>query len=261
MKKTLLIILLLLLGCEEEQTVEIELPIEDYYVVSSEVEAGSEFVDVKISKTVPISSDIGSANTIIDSAVVYILLNNVRVLPLQFNAETESYRNKEDLNIDAGSFLELFINIGGTEIYSFTSIPEEAITASPRLNGNNQIEISINSKKETVYGAIWWAKEADEPLKKAVTFPELFKSELEEVLTVNTGIVNPDILRSPTLDSLYIQVISFDAQYLDYYNTKENNKPIEDVFSDGGGSVRWNVKGKNVIGMFVGTNYGKRIPL
>ncbi len=51
---------------------------------------------------------------------------------------------------------------------------------------------------------------------------------------------------------LNLEVYSFDSDYREYYYSRKNNKPIENIFSEGGGSVFWNVQGENVIGMFIG---------
>jgi hypothetical protein len=51
-------------------------------------------------------------------------------------------------------------------------------------------------------------------------------------------------------------VYAFDSAYREYFNTKENNQPIQDSFAQGGGLINWNVQGNNTIGLFIGIAKG-----
>ena len=60
------------------------------------------------------------------------------------------------------------------------------------------------------------------------------------------------IFRAVIVSLLYAQVYSFDVQYLNYFKSKNNNQPSDNVFAQGGDQIAWNVIGDHVIGLFMG---------
>lgn len=254
----LICISVFLFSCEEESVVEIPLPFEKNYVISAEIKANQNFSGIKITQTVPTNEDISDTDYFVTDAIAYIQLNQIRIVPLQYKGEGK-YEPEEIFLIEQATEVELFITLRGNEYYSSTIVPANPTYSNPRLNTANQLEIDVQAVKGFAYGALWYAKDKNAPPKRATKFPELKKNEIGGTLKVNSAVIPTDILNSGDLDSLYIQLIAFDEQYYDYYETRENNNPIEDIFSGGGGSVSWNIKGQGAIGLFIGSNYSKLI--
>ena len=61
-----------------------------------------------------------------------------------------------------------------------------------------------------------------------------------------------EYLNTTAQERLGVEIYAWDKSYKKYFETKDNNKPIDDIFSQSGGSINWNVTGNNVIGMFIG---------
>jgi hypothetical protein len=53
-------------------------------------------------------------------------------------------------------------------------------------------------------------------------------------------------------DRYYVRVYSFDKQYKEYFETKNGNKAIENIFAQGASTVNWNIEGDKTIGLFIG---------
>ena len=58
-----------------------------------------------------------------------------------------------------------------------------------------------------------------------------------------------------------MQIYSFDRSFDAYFKTKTQNEEINNPYVQGSGSTVWNVKGDNVIGMFLGLNKSDFIPV
>ena len=77
-------------------------------------------------------------------------------------------------------------------------------------------------------------------------------NDKDEVVIVRTGSLPSIYLTNIDEYRLNLEIYAFDKDYKAYYNSRKNNKPVENIFSEGGGSVFWNVQGENVIGTFIG---------
>ena len=72
----------------------------------------------------------------------------------------------------------------------------------------------------------------------------------------------PEDFRSPAYnDSRFIQVVSFDKSFKNYFHSRTSGQGINDPFVQGGGVVEWNVQGDKVIGMFIGVSLGDVVPV
>jgi len=247
--------LILFFACQEEQVIEIPLPYKNIYVVSAELQANTNFKGIRISKTIPLTENFSNTNTVVEDAIVYLRIDSLRIIPLKYSTN-KYYKPLEPFTIDRGQYIEVFINVENKDFYASTHIPKDLVVSNPKINNKGQLEALVLAEENSVYSALWYAQNTNGPVKKATSFESINRSSKKDFISVNTSPIPQDILKS---DSLYIQIIAFDKQYWDYFETRENNKPIEDIFASSGGSVVWNVRGDNVIGLVIGTNYSMLI--
>ena len=114
----------------------------------------------------------------------------------------------------------------------------------------------VKSNLSEGYGAIWLMTNnvLSKPFDQSKDFFSIVTNldpGADEIL-IRTTLLSDKYLSSFYSDKIFIQIFSFDESYYKYFKTKNNNSPIEDNFSQGGGPINWNVQGNNVIGMFIG---------
>ena len=110
---------------------------------------------------------------------------------------------------------------------------------------------TVLSEPNVVYGATWVIL-IDTMAVVADNFKEINEDNENTLLTVNTQAIPQNLLPYVLSNTRFVKVYAFDRPYIDYFNTRENNQPLDDYFTQGGGPVAWNVYGENVIGMFIG---------
>jgi hypothetical protein len=250
-------ILTAFIGCEDVSVVNPDLSYKEYIVVRAELVANEDFTGVKFTRTQPLNQQYDSTTAAITANVTaYLKINGVQVIPLH-HAGNGIYLAIDRIRIQPGYTYELFAEIGDTGIYSKTSIPQIPVVVSTQFVNGSHFQASVSTKTNEVYGAAWEIYEyaANNILDGATDFKEIVQNTNEfnkTPIPVNT-LDLPDKYRSNNYSNLwYIRVYAFDPAYFSYFLSRNDNKPVSDVFSQGGGPINWNVVGNNVIGMFIG---------
>jgi hypothetical protein len=257
------IILLLIPGflfsaCENSTDVNTELPYEEYTVINAQLSAFEICQGVMITHTLPLDVPYDITKAEIKDAVVYILENGIRVIPLHYNSNG-LYKPLGDITIKAGTRYELFSTINNKSIYSETIVPEMPNVLDVSNVNNDYLTAQVEAKPGEAYGAAWIITTGGNSLKA----DDFFSIETTDQYPSNVFVRSQDIpapYNSPAYrDNMYIQVYAFDKSYKDYFRSKTNNDPINNTFTSGGGSIAWNVYGDHVIGLFIGLAEGYQI--
>jgi hypothetical protein len=240
----------ILVSCENSQIVESDAPYQQYIVVNAEINPEALFPGVTFTKTLPIGVTYDIKTAELKDVTAYLRVNGVQIVPLHYSGDG-LYKPMYDFLIHAGATCELFAERQGTVIYSSTYIPFPPEINSVSYNaGGNYLQAFIKPKPGEVYGAIWLIGTSN---IAATTFPEITSPDANTYnVSVNTTAM-PDQYAGVNYNGMRnIQVVSYDKQYKDYFNSIKVNVPLGNAFLQNGGTAAWNVFGNNVIGMFIG---------
>jgi hypothetical protein len=248
-------LILLLVSCEEIDVVELDIDYTEKIVVQSELIAGEFFEGVYLSKTLPLNERYSPEVAEITDAALFLILDSVKVIPLHYRG-LGKYESFNPFKVVSNQTFELFGEVGKTKLYAKTIIPNMPLYSNSRFVPEGYLSTSVKLNSGEAYGAIWLM--ANNVLSKPFDQSKDFFSILtkldpdDEEMLVRTTLLNNEYFSSYYSDKIFIQIYSFDQSYYKYFKTKNNNSPIEDNFSQGGGPIDWNVEGHNVIGMFIG---------
>ncbi len=249
------IFVLILVGCEKTDTVEINLPNQEYIVIQAKLIADEDFQGLRITRTLPVNETYDIKKAEIKNAFVYLRRNDVQIIPLHYTLNG-IYVTTSALPIVSGDKYELIGEANGHKFYSKTFIPQVPVVTNFDYNANQYyMEANVKSHPNEVYGSLWVI---DGNLNRAA-------DDFYSVINTNTGdtLTNPlSTTRTQELPEIYrsfsynnrrsVLVYSFDKQFEPFFNSKNNNQPVESYFQEGGGTISWNVQGDGVIGLFIG---------
>lgn len=251
----LIVLLILFISCEEISIIEEDIPYEELYVINGQVVGNTRDVEVTITKSFPIEMNVERGDVEIDSLVVFIIAENQGVWALKSD-EDGNYNPIEEVIVDVGATYELYIVFNNEKrIFTSTYVPPtpevEEILIEDRF-----ITCKVMPAENTVYGCkyhITSLRDGNKFFNETIFYELTNRLEnIEQAVSFRTSNLPDEYLSEPDEYSVSVEIFAFDEVYKDYYETRENNKPIENIFSEGGGSVFWNVEGENVIGMFIG---------
>lgn len=247
--------IILLLSCEEIDVVELNIDYTEKIVVQSELIAGDFFDGVYLSKTLPLNERYNTEKAEITDATLFLIVDSVKIIPLHYRGSGK-YESFNEFIVVSNQTYELFGEVGKTKLYAKTIIPNMPLFSNEKFVPDGYLSTIVKSYSGEAYGAIWLMANnvLSRPFDQSKDFfsiTTMLKPGDDEMI-IRTTILNTDYLSSFYSDKIFIQIFSFDQSYYKYFKTKNNNSPIEDNFSQGGGPIDWNVEGHNVIGMFIG---------
>ncbi|MBL1211794.1 MAG: DUF4249 family protein [Ignavibacteriae bacterium] len=251
----LIFILSFLIACENIDLIEIEIDFVEQVVVRADLVKDSLFQGVAFTKTLPLKEEYQIEKAELTNVIAYLKVNYTQIIPLHYSSDG-IYKPYYDLNVTGGNTYELFAEVNGKVIYSITRVPNEPEVTAINNANYNFLEANIKAHPDEVYGSFWFIKTSpnSEPSFKSLDYHSIVgASNLNQNLAFTRTTDIPDELKtSYFLERLYIQVAAFDKAYKEFFKTKDNNQPIDDVFAQGGGPINWNIQGENVIGLFIG---------
>jgi len=264
MKKNIYILLILYIvttACENEQIVDVDVVHDEFTVVQSELRSNSFFRGVRFTKTLPIGVPYDIKSAELKNITAYLRIDSVQIVPLHYTSDG-IYDPLYNFYVSSGTVFELFAEREGTFIYAKTVIPEKPTVISTGYSSGNYLHASVRTHRDEVYAALWAI--SGTPFIKAddyysVSVPTEF--DPVSMVDVRTSPL-PEDFQSPNYNnSRYIQVVSFDKSFKNYFQSRTSGQGINDPFVQGGGTVEWNVQGDKVIGMFIGISVGDVIPV
>lgn len=251
-----LLTIILFSSCENEEVLYPEIAFKEQIVIQSEMHPFETFPGVRITKTLPVGSIFNITEAEVKTAVVYIRINNIQIVPLHYVSEG-LYKPLYDFNVEQRQKYELFGEFEDKTFYSKTIIPSKPIVISTTYNNiDHYVQAELNTFTDEVYSALWVVNTGN--LKTEENYFNVFKAENNSIanIHVRTG-EYPEIYQSATYNgSRYIQVCSFDKSFDNYFKTFGSTSTINNPYVQGSGVTIWNVQGNDVIGMFIGVAKG-----
>ncbi|PIQ09470.1 MAG: hypothetical protein COW71_06400 [Ignavibacteriales bacterium CG18_big_fil_WC_8_21_14_2_50_31_20] len=243
-----------LLNCEQIDVIESDIPFQEFNVVSGRLIGDSSSVKISFTKSFPIELNLTREDVALKEVTAYIWSETQGIFTLKHEKDG-IYSPVNNLYVIQGIKYELFAEFEGKRIYSVTTIPKEPIIAEAKLEGE-YLKCVVVPNPRSVYAAKYSIKSLDSNYESYVDsiFYEVTSKLADTLNTIEVRTSNIPIVYFENPEKYKVEIIlySFDEPYKDYFSTRENNKPIENIFSEGGGSVFWNVSGKNTIGLFMG---------
>ena len=259
MKKYFLIITALsfifIFGCENVDEISPDVSYKQYIVVRGELKAYSPFEGVTFTKTLPLNENYDINKAELKNVTAYLRINGIRIITLRY-LQDGLYAPLDTITIAPGSTYELFAQYDNTTIYSITKVPLPPRIISASLKDNRYIEVMVRPDPGEVYGAGWeiYNSVTQNLYDESTDFRTIVQqsNNLDTNLAVDTKDL-PEEYNSGTYNNLiYAQVYAFDSPYFNYFGSKNNNQPSENIFTQGGDQISWNVEGDHVIGLFIG---------
>ncbi|MCF6270126.1 MAG: DUF4249 domain-containing protein [Melioribacteraceae bacterium] len=244
----------LFLHCEQIDVIESDIPYKEFYIVNGRLVGGSSDVRVSFTKSFPIEANVPREAVALKDVTAYIWSETQGIFPLKY-VEDGIYIPASTLTIKEGVTYELYGKYKEERIFSVTEVPSRQTIVEAKLQGNYLLCQVIPNVK-TVYAAKYILTSTSPYLESYSEdiFFEVSGKTLDTLNTIDVRTSTIPLVYFENSENYILEVVlySFDEAYKDYFSTRENNKPIENIFSEGGGSVYWNVYGKNTIGLFIG---------
>jgi hypothetical protein len=242
-------------GCENIDEINPDVGYKQYIVVRGELKAYSPFEGVTFTKTLPLDESYDIKKAELKDVTAYLRINGIRIITLRY-LQDGLYAPLDTITVKPGFTYELFAQYNNTTIYSITKVPQPPGIISASLKNNRFIEVMVQPKPNEVYGAGWEIYNSVTKIlyDESTDFLNIVQASnsQETNLAVDTKDL-PENYASGSYNSLiYAQVYAFDSPYLNYFGSKNNNQPSENVFAQGGDQISWNVNGDHVIGLFIG---------
>lgn len=258
MKKIFLVlfsILILFNGCENVSDVETVIPYKEELIVRGVLKAGKIFEGVSFTKTLPLYVEYKIELAELKNVIAYLKEDGIKVIPLQY-VGGGIYKPKNSLIPQTGKLYELYASWNGRDVYAKTIVPEEPeireVKFSSIGNEENFMTGKVTIRPGEVYGSSISLYDNGVTEWESDNVHSLVGVSGSGLELVRTPKIPKDYYNSPSYRSiLTMHVFAFDKQYFDYFKTQNANEPIKNAFSQGGGSIIWNVKGEG-IGMFIG---------
>lgn len=256
----LLIAAFLFCSCENEEIVNADLDYKELIVVQSEIIANRYFKNVRITRTLPIGANFNINDAEIKNAITYLRINKIQIIPLHYQQEGK-YEPLYDFYINEGDYVELFGEVNGINLYSKTKIPVKPQTVSTNLDRTSWFaEAVVKPAVDEVYSALWGINTGSIVFSKyffTVSVPSSFAPG--SIVKTRTPNFPQEYREFEYNGKRFIQVYAFDTAFEKYFRTRGSNQEINNPFVQGSGKTEWNVIGKNVIGLFIGSNKSELI--
>lgn len=241
-------------GCEDIGIVEKDISFINLYVVDGQISPGEIDPTINFTKSIPINENYNIENTALTKVNAYIWSSDQGIFNLE-HVGNGQYRPTR-LKILPNSTYELFAEINGTRIYSKTKVPSvPKVIGIQKIKSRMVCEVAAN--KNEVYSCIFIVYETNAFGTRIFKFREKEFSSVEGpkengIIEIRTGIIPQDI---SSKYKIAVEIYAWDESYKEYFETMNNNKQIDDIFSQGGGLINWNVHGDNTIGLFMGYSF------
>ncbi len=245
---------ILTLSCEQIDVIESSIPYQEFNIVNGRLIGDSTKVEVSFTKSFPIEENLSRDDVALKNVTAYIWSETQGIFTLK-HVKDGMYSPINELYVQQGVKYELYGEYQSERIYSTTSIPREPEIVEAKIEGK-YLKCVVVPNSKSVYAAKYFLQSLD---KEYESFSDTIFYEVTSKLVdtlnaveVRTSDIPISYYENPEKYKVEIILYSFDEIYKDYFSTRENNKPIENIFSEGGGSVYWNVSGENTIGLFLG---------
>ena len=227
------------------------LPYVERPVIAAQVLEGADSVHLSVTRTLPTTSAYDPSAAAVTDAAVTVRTGGT-AYPVVHRGDGRY--SAGGLRVAAGAIFDLDLTWNGHAVTSQTFVPAPAQVGSssfaPEQTGGTLRSVIMPRPGETYCQS--WAIRG--PAGRRLT-GGTFTSALEGTGTSDSLVLSEAYSSLPLQagDTLYAVVHAFDSQFTAYFASRGANRPGHDdlVFSEAGGTVRWNVHGDG-IGMFIG---------
>ncbi|MFH1196747.1 MAG: DUF4249 family protein [bacterium] len=262
MKERYLVFILIIsfmIGCQDN-VVENDLGYVEKFIVRSKLEAGKP-ISVYFGKTLPPNQPFDISKAFVSDVNARIVYKG-RDYPL-IHESNGNYKTKNDLAASNGETYELFAEWNGKSAYAITQVPFTTTFQGAKVipdttqpgDTTYYFEGFLTPRPGAVYGATWSIISNDNTFTEEDTvIVNLLREkdkDLKGFLLLQTRNISNELL-SKYRDFLFIRIHAFDEQFYNYFITQDANNASTNIFSQAGVNLRWNVKGENALGMFIG---------
>ena len=241
-------------GCENVDVINPETNYEEDIVVRAELKANEIFKGVTFTRTLPLNENYDIKKAELKNVTAYLKINDFRIVTLKYSSDG-LYTPLDSIRIKNDYKYELFAKVDSITIYSVTTVPSSPKIQNASLIDNRLITVTVKPTANEVYGAAWEILNGNSVIDEANDFQTIVQpsdNELNSTISVNTKDLPEDYTAGSFRNLLYAKVVSFDTPYFEYFKSRNNNQPSENIFAQGGDLIAWNVKGDHVIGLFIG---------
>ncbi len=246
---------LLVSSCENSTDVVVDLPYTEYTVVDAQLTAFQVFQGVTLTHTLPLGEEFDIKKAEIKDAVMYMVENGVRIIPLHYFADGV-YKPLQDIIIKVHNQYELYAAVGSKSIYSETTVPEIPEVVGVIDVDNQYLSAEVTAKPGEAYAAAWLLSAGGELMTAGDFFEVVTPDQYPANVLVRSMDIPAPYNTSTYRDRVYIKVFAFDKVYKEYFITKTGSNQQSNTFTAGGGAVAWNVSGDHTIGLFIGAAEG-----
>ena len=157
MKKmiSIIVVVLLIIGCENEQVVNTSIAHEEFTVVQAELRPDARFPGVRFTRTLPLGTPYDIEQAELENISAYLRIDSVQFIPLHYTSKG-MYKPLYDFYVETGQVYELFAERDETFIYSKTIVPEIPLIVQSNYNRSGYyLEAEVRSFQNEVYSALW----------------------------------------------------------------------------------------------------------
>lgn len=250
---TLLSLMILFYQCEQIGVIESDIPYNEVFIVNGRLIGDSSEVQVSFTRSFPIEKDLTIDQVALKDITAYIWTKNQGIFSLKHDKDG-IYKPVETLKVRQGAMYELYAKIDDERVFAETLVPYTPAVEEVKLQGD-YITCKILPNPSTVYAAkykVMSIEGFDDNFEETVFFEVSNKvTDTTKAVEFRTSPLPPEFYQESEKYRVSLVVYALDENYKDYFDTRQNNKPIENIFSEGGGSVYWNVQGEKSIGLFI----------
>ena len=244
MKNYIYILFLILVGCSSSLN-EPQLEFEEKIFVDGKLYAGEIIDSIRIYNTFPVFINPGEKSTFISEAKVIISCDGRENILKHIG---NGFYSTTNLIAEKGKLYKLEIQVGKKKLFSSTKIPYDFDIGSVHIKKSdsqlykNDYFVSISPNKLSAYFAIADGRNIIYEVKKSED-----KNKMNNLTIQFYGDVNSNKSFETAT------VFAADLAFYNFFSTRINGKPEDDIFVSRGLNAKWNVKGDG-IGMFIGFN-------
>ncbi|MGE5496894.1 MAG: DUF4249 family protein [Syntrophothermus sp.] len=253
-------LLVIISGCQKTDLIDPGIAYREKIVVVANLQEGLPFSGVSFTRTLPLNSSFDKSNAVLSDVTVWLRINGIKIIPLHYD-KGGIYKPMDIFTVHAGEEFELFARYSGKDIYSKTRIPSRPSVNSSMLAEGKYLESRLVPEANTVYGAVWLiaGNNSYSYADTASDFFEIIKPsglDVKSDIAVRTIEIPEKYLSEEYTGKVYVRVFAFDNDYYEYFRSRTKNQQVNNSFTQGGGDIAWNIKGKDAIGLFIGSAQG-----
>jgi len=242
-------------GCENEELLNPDFSYQQKLVIQCQFSVDSNFPGVIVTKTLPLDIIFDMELAEITNATLYIRINGYQIIPLHY-IENGLYKPLYDFRPTEGDYYELYGEWNEYNFYALSKIPVKPTVKSVNFNSSGFYgEADVITSKDEVYSALWVVDQGNYQTANDfynISVPS--SNANNNSISVRSAAYPVEYQSSAFNGRRYMQIYSFDRSFDAYFKTKTQNEEINNPYVQGSASTVWNVKGENVIGMFIGLN-------